>query len=346
MYLVKKDITYSLEELCKLLNGTTTCKDSSIRIKGVAPIEDAENGYASFLDNPKYGKFLLTTKASVVLVTKGVKIPEGVTTAIIEVGHSYFALKELLELFYESTQPDFNTDVNSYKLGNNSNVSDRSFISKNVEIGENAVIYPGVFIASNVKIGKNVVLYANVYIGADTVIGDNVTVYSNTTIGSDGFGYVFVDGVWLKMPQVGNVVIEDNVDIGAGVTIDRAALRTTKVSKGCKIDNLVQIAHNVEIDENSVVASQSGISGSTKVGKNVTIAGQVGLAGHLKIGDGVFLGAKAGVSKDIPAKQSWTGYPARPFVDVRRGEAALGKLVQTQKDVKDILKRVEDLERN
>jgi len=344
MYLIKRNKTYTIDELCLKLNGNLIYGDETEEISSVSPIENAFKGSASFIDNPKYAKFLLTTEASVVLVKKGTKLPKNIKTFVIEVENSYYALKEMLELFYEKKNPNFNFDKLDYICGINSNISHRASISENVKIGDNVVIYPGCFIAPNVSIGNNVVLYANVSIGSDTIIGDDVIIYANTTVASDGFGYVPIDGKWLKIPQVGNVVIEENVEIGANVTIDRAALKTTKVAKGCKIDNLVQIAHNVEVGEHSVIAAQSGISGSTKIGKNVIIAGQVGLAGHLNVGDGVFIGAKAGLSKDIPKGENWTGYPARPFMEVKKSEAYIGKLKKSFKDLKELKKRVASLE--
>ena len=344
MYLVKKDITYSVSELCSKLNGKLACGDADAIITSVGPIEDSVKGDASFIDNTKYAKYLSTTKASAVIVKEGMEICADTNCAVIEVKNSYFGLKEMLELFYDSKVPQLDFVNSDYTQGDNCSIATTASVSDGVVLGKNCVIYPGCYIAPNVKIGNNVTIYANVSIGSDTIIGDNVIVYANTTIGSDGFGYVPVDGKWLKMFQVGNVIIEDDVEIGANVTIDRAALKHTKISKGTKIDNLVQIAHNVEVNEHSVIAAQSGVSGSTKIGKNVVIAGQVGLAGHLNIGDGVFIGAKAGLSKDIPAGESWTGYPARPFMEVRKSEASVNKLKKTFKELKALIKRVDKLE--
>jgi UDP-3-O-[3-hydroxymyristoyl] glucosamine N-acyltransferase len=213
-----------------------------------------------------------------------------------------------------------------------------------VEIGNNTVLYPGCVILEGVRIGRDSILYPNVTVREGCQIGDRVIIHNGTVIGSDGFGFAPSGDSYVKFPQLGIVQIGDDVEIGSNCTIDRATMGATVIKQGCKIDNLVQIAHNVVIEENTVIAAQSGISGSTKIGKNVTIAGQVGIVGHIKIGDRAVLAAKSGVSKDVPAKEVWFGYPAHPLMRQKKIEACVHNLPELVKRIHALEKQISDLE--
>jgi len=329
----------SLAEIADLLEGELE-GDSSINILGVAKIEDAGGGEISFISNPKYAKYIDTTNASAVIVSKD--FPE-TTKSIIRTQNAYLSFLKVLKIFHppmetvaEGIHPSANIDKTT-KMGANVRIGAYVVIDKNCRIGENVTIHPGVVIGPDVAIGNNTIIYANVVLREQVRIGNNVIIHSGTVIGSDGFGFAREGQQYHKIPQVGTVVIEDDVEIGANCTIDRATLGNTIIHKGVKLDNLIQVAHNVEIGENTVIAAQTGISGSTKIGKNVMIGGQVGFVGHIEIGDNTTIGAQSGVSKSLPPNSVYFGYPARPIMQAKREEAALRKLP-------DLLKKISELE--
>ena len=335
-----------LKEIAQFLDGELV-GDPDIIITGVAKIEEARKGELTFLANPKYFKYLETTNASAVLVSKD---SPPVTLPHIKLPDPYIGFLNILNKFYPAEKPKFNgihtsavlaTDV---KLAENVTIGPLVYIGDKTEIGRNTIIYPGCIILQKVKIGDDCILYPNVTIRDGCKVGDRVIIHNGTVIGSDGFGFAPHGDGYVKIPQMGIVEIEDDVEIGANCTIDRATMGATMIRRGCKIDNLVQIAHNVVVDENTVIAAQSGISGSTKVGKKVTIAGQVGIVGHIKIGDGAILAAKSGVSKDVPANEVWFGYPAHPIMRQKKIEACVHNLPEMVKKIHTLEKMILNLE--
>jgi UDP-3-O-[3-hydroxymyristoyl] glucosamine N-acyltransferase len=295
----------------------------------------------TFVANPRYAKFLETTSATAAVVSL-----ESDFNRIPTIKHEdpYYAFALILDELYPDEEPFFdgidNTAVvaESAQIGSSSRVGALTYVGEKAVIGDRNVIYPGVYIGRRVKIGNGCKIFPGVEILDDTVIGDGVIIHSGTVIGSDGFGYARHRRGIKKVKQIGRVEIGDETEIGANVTIDRGALGLTVIGRHVKIDNLVQIAHNVVIGDYSIIISQTGISGSTRLGKGVILAGQVGLVGHIELGDGVQVGAKSGVNKDIPAGRSFFGYPAREIMRAKRIEACLAKLPELFRRVKDIEK--------
>jgi len=297
-------MNFTANDIAEFLNGEVD-GDGAVSVNNVSRIEEGREGTLSFLANPKYAHFIYETKSSIVLVNKDFVADKEIAATLIRVDDAYQALAQLLEM-YEQSKPQ--------RVG----VEQPSFVSKTAQVGEQVYIGAFAYVGSNVKLGKNVKLYPHVYVGDNVVIGDNtilnsgVKVYENCTIGAecifhsgvviggDGFGFAPSSANdYKKVPQVGNVVIEDHVEIGANTCVDRATMGSTIIRKGVKLDNLIQVAHNVEIDENTVIAAQTGIAGSSKVGKNCMIGGQVGLAGHLSIADEVKIAAQSGIGRTI-----------------------------------------------
>ncbi len=337
----------TINEIASYLGGEV-CGDGSTEISGVAGIEEAKPGDLSFVANPKYLKLLQTTRASAVVVGKdvpGAKIP------VIKHRNPYYAFSRVLSLFCEprksSPEKIDRTAVlgEEVTIGKNVYVGPLVIIEDRVKLSDKVVILGGSFIGQDTVIGENSLIYPNVTIREDVFVGRNVIIHSGTVIGSDGFGYAKEKGKYHKIPQVGRVVLEDDVEIGANVTIDRATLGETRISKGAKVDNLVQIAHNVKIDENTIICGQVGISGSTKVGKNVTLTGQVGLVGHIEIGDNVIVGAQSGVNKSLPPGKVFFGSPAREHSKARKIEAIVSLLPQYVEKIRDLEKRIKELEK-
>jgi len=318
-----------------------------IRIGGLAKIQSATNGELTFLSNPKYEKYLESTKASAVIISKDQQSPN---INHIKVDDPYLSFLEVLNLLYPVKDPDFNgihsTAVISDTaiIGKNVQIGPNVYIGESVKIGDNSLIYPHCVFLDNVQVGKNCRLYPRVSIREGCRVGNGVIIHDGTVIGSDGFGFVPDGEKYKKIPQMGIVVIEDDVEIGANCTIDRATIGETIIKQGCKLDNLIQIAHNVEIETNTVIAAQTGFSGSTKIGKHVTIAGQVGVAGHIEIGDNVMLAAKSGISKSVPAGEVWFGNPAMEIMRQKKIGASLRHLPELSKKVNKLIKQLKELE--
>ena len=330
----------TLKEIVKITGGKII-GDENVKIRNIAPIDKAKEGDITFLVNKKYIPFVKTTKASAIFVDKELK---DVKISQIVSDNPYLAYAKLLTFFTKKEIKHTGISEKaivepSAKIAKEVTIYPNVYIGKNVEIGENTIIYPNVFIGDNSKIGKSCLIYANVSIYHDTIIGNNVIIHSGTVIGSDGFGYAKDGEKYYKIPQIGNVIIEDDVEIGANCTVDRGAIEYTKIGKGVKIDNLVQIAHNVEIGENSVIVAQVGISGSTKIGKSVVLAGQVGIAGHLKIGDRVMVGAKSGIGKSLKDGEIVSGIPAIDHKKWLRWAVSYEKLPDLIKKVNEIEKK-------
>ncbi|MFZ5516754.1 MAG: UDP-3-O-(3-hydroxymyristoyl)glucosamine N-acyltransferase [Candidatus Zhuqueibacterota bacterium] len=329
----------SLAEIAQIVSGSFE-GDGSVKIRNVAKIEEAVAGEITFISNPKYARFIETTNASAVLVGKDFPATD---KTIIRTENPYFSFLKILRLFHppagivpRGIHPTAVIE-DSATIGADAHIGALVYVGSNCIIGKNVTLHPGVIISSNVQIGDNTLIYANVSVRENIRIGSKVIIHSGTVLGSDGFGFAREGQEYHKIPQVGTVVIEDDVEIGANCSIDRATLGQTVIRKGAKLDNLIQIAHNVEVGENTVIAAQTGISGSTKIGRNNIIGGQVGFVGHIETGENVTIGAQSGVSKSLPANSVYFGYPARPIMQAKREEAALRRLPE-------LLKRISELE--
>jgi UDP-3-O-[3-hydroxymyristoyl] glucosamine N-acyltransferase len=324
---------FTARQIADFLSGDVE-GDSSVKVNDFSKIEAGKPGTLSFLSNPKYEPYIYTCEASIILVNKDFKPATPLHTTLIRVENAYESLAKLLTL------------AESGRI-KSSGISPLASVDDDVEMGENVSIYPFVFIGKKVKIGKNVVIYPGACIYSGTEIGNNCIIHANAVIGSDGFGFAPAeDGRYSKIPQIGNVILEDDVEVGANASIDRATMGSTIIKRGVKIDNLVQIAHNVEIGEDTVIASQTGIAGSSKIGRKVMMGGQVGISGHIQIADGTILGAKAGLSNSIKEpNQVYSGYPAVPMNTFRRSYVVNKNLPEMQKTVNELKKKVDELER-
>ena len=331
-------------QLAQMLNGTVE-GNPEVSVSRPAKIEEGTAGSISFLANPKYEHYAYSTASSILLVSKDFAPTQAIAATLIRVDDVYSCVAILLEKFGQKTE---NQGIVSQKssihssviLAENVSIGDMSVVDENVNIGENTFIYPQVFIGKNVRIGKNTTLYPGVRIYQDCIIGDNCILHANAVVGSDGFGFApQEDGTFKKVAQIGNVIVEDNVEIGANTTIDRGTLGSTMIRKGVKLDNLIQIAHNVDIGENTVIAAQTGVAGSTKIGANCMIGGQVGIVGHLKIADKTRIQAQSGIAANInEANTAWYGSPAIPYSNYLRAYAVF-------KQLPDLLKRLTQLEK-
>ena len=339
---------FSITQIAAMLGGEVKGEGGE-KINMLAKIQDAKKGQLAFLSNPKYEQFIYTTQASAVIVKKDFQAKKNITATLILVDDPYNSFTQLLEEYHKLIsfqkigieEPSFFGDKST--VGKNIYRGAFSYIAHNVKIGDNVKIYPQVYIGDNTIIGNDTILHANVKVYADTRIGNNCVLHSGAVIGSDGFGFApQADGTFKTIPQLGNVLIEDNVTIGANTVIDCATMfgDSTIIRQGVKLDNLIQIAHNVEVGKNTVIAAQTGISGSTKVGENVMIAGQVGIAGHLIIADRTQIGAQAGIAKSVKEEgQQILGYPAIDIKDYFRSYAIFKKLP----DLNDRIRQLEKL---
>jgi len=334
---------FSASQIAEVIKGIVD-GSPDVKISRLAKIEEGEPGTLSFLANPKYTPFIYTTRASIVIVNKDFSPDQPVPSTLIRVEDAYTAFARLLELYNQIKNEKKGVSSLSFVaksavIGKDVYIGEFVFVGENVEIGDHAKVFPHVFLGDNVKIGNNTTLFAGVVVYSDNVIGKACTIHGGVVIGADGFGFApQQDKNYKKIAQIGNVMIEDNVEIGSNTTIDRATLGSTIIHKGAKLDNLIQIAHNVEIGENTVIAAQTGISGSTKIGKNCMIAGQVGFVGHLSIGDDVKIGAQSGVSGDLKDGSIFMGSPA---IDISIHRRALVHF----KNLPEIVKRLDQLEK-
>lgn len=337
---------FTLAEIAKLVEGELV-GDKSVTITGISGIKEAKKGDITFLANSKYESLLEETQASAIITSK---ISVNSSKPLIKTENPSFAFAKVVAMF----APD--------AIRHPKGISSQAFVSQKATLGANVAIGPFAIIEDGAFIGDDTIIYGNCYIGYDAKIGSKCIIYPNvsirerigignrviihcgTVIGSDGFGFAKVKGVQEKIPQIGTVIIEDDVEIGANVAIDRARFDKTLIGKGTKIDNLVQIAHNVIIGENCTIVAQAGISGSTTLGKNVILAGQAGLVGHITVGDNAIAAAQAGVTKSIPANTMVSGYPARPHDVARRVNACVQNLPQLYKQIKELEQKVEKLE--
>ncbi len=345
-----------LQEISTHVKGEIA-EGADIEINHLAKIEEARSGDITFLSNPKYAKHIATTQASAILIAKDADFKEleqrKTPIILVRVGEPYAAFLQLIEVFYpkpKSLPAGIHTTAiispNS-KVGEGSAIGAYVVIGENCYIGKNTTIWHGTVIGDNVEIGDNTLIYPNVSIREQCSIGSNVILHSGTVIGSDGFGFApKSDGTYDKIPQRGSVVIEDDVEIGSNCSIDRATLGETRIKRGAKLDNLIQIAHNVVIGENTVIAAQTGIAGSTIVGNNCVFAGQVGVVGHVKIANKTTIAAQSGISKTITDEgKTYFGYPALEIGDTKRIMVSERQLPQLLKDIEVLKKRLEELEK-
>jgi UDP-3-O-[3-hydroxymyristoyl] glucosamine N-acyltransferase len=334
-----------LKELAELMQGTVL-GDGEVEISGVAGIEEACEGEITFIANPRYLSKLDETRASAVIVSKRV------TRAIkplLCVDNPYLAFARVIHLFFDKPYQAKGIDPNAWisptaRLGEAASIYPFVYVGDRCQIGARVTLYPGVFVGEDSSIGDDSILCANVSLYPGMVIGRRVILHSGVVVGSDGFGFVKEGRKNLKIPQVGHVEIEDDVEIGANTTIDRGALDKTLIRRGVKIDNLVQVAHNVSIGEDSIIVAQVGISGSTKIGSNVTLAGQAGLVGHIKIGDNTLVGGQSGIMHDLPPNEAYTGSPAIPHRDYLKMSAVLPKVPEMRKMLLEMEKRLAKIE--
>lgn len=342
---------FTATTIAGFLNGLIEGNPEAV-VHTVAKIEEGRPGALSFLANPKYEPYLYTTKSSIVLVNKDFVPSEKVSATLIRVENAYEAFASLLKLV-EHKRP-VRTGIHpsaiiepSSKTGKDVFIGPFVYIGENCIIGDGCLIYPHAYIGDNTTIGDNTVIYPGVRIYHECVVGNNCIIHAGTVIGSDGFGFApQADNEFVKIPQIGNVIIEDNVEIGANCAVDRATIGSTVIRRGVKIDNLVQIGHNVEIGENTVMAGQTGIAGSTKIGRNCMFAGQVGIAGHLKIADGTKIGAQSGIPGDVKKENSvLLGYPAFEHKDFLRSAVIFRKLPEIKSKLDDLAKEIENMKK-
>ncbi len=332
---------FTAEQIAGILEGEVVGNPNA-EVHKLSKIEEGTHGSLTFLANPKYQQYIYSTEATIAIVNKSFE-PEGtIQTTLIKVDDAYKSFSKLLEYYNQVKlmksgieQPSVIGDGTVY--GENLYLGSFCYVGKNVKIGNNVKIYPNSFVGDNVIIGDNTILFAGVRVYSETEIGNNCTVHSGSIIGSDGFGFApNEEGIYSKVPQIGNVILEDNVDVGAGTTIDRATLGSTIIKKGVKLDNQIQIAHNVVIGENTVIASQTGIAGSTKIGSNCIIGGQVGIVGHITIGNGVRIQAQSGVGRNIPDGETIQGTPALGYADFNKSYVHFRNLPKIVADINEL----------
>jgi len=338
---------FTLREIADLVKGELI-GDPDIIVTGISGIKEAKRGDITFLANSKYSSLMQTTKATAVITSREVV---DAAKPLIKTDNPSVAFTQVVTLAAPNNirhpKGIHPSAIISKKaeLGKNVAIGAYTIVEDDVVIGDDTVIYGGCYVGNRAKIGQNCLIYPHVSIRECIEVGDRVIVHSGAVIGSDGFGFAMVRGVQKKIPQIGTVSIEDDVEIGANVTIDRARFDKTVIGKGTKIDNLVQIAHNVVTGQNCIIVAQAGISGSTVLGEGVILAGQAGLVGHIRIGDEAIVAAQAGVTKSIPARTKVSGYPAKEHTQAKRVNACLQRLPEFNKKIKDLEERVKDLER-
>jgi UDP-3-O-[3-hydroxymyristoyl] glucosamine N-acyltransferase len=336
----------TLKQIAEFLNGELV-GDGDVVVTGICGIKEAREGDITFLANPRYLPLLETTGASAVITSREI---ESASKPIIRTDNPSLAFAKVVSLAApaeirhpKGIHPSA-VIAKGVSLGKDVAIGACAVVEEGSSIGDRTVIYPGAYIGYGAKIGCDTLIYPNVSIREETVVGDRVIIHSGTVIGSDGFGFATIDGVHHKIPQLGIVVIEDDVEIGANAAIDRARFEKTVIGKGTKIDNLVQIAHNVVIGKHSIIVSQAGISGSTVIGNGVTLAGQAGLVGHITVGDGAIVAAQAGVTKSIPPNTMVSGYPAKPHDVAKRVNACVQNLPKFYRIVDELKAKVKELE--
>jgi len=338
---------FTAAQIAELLNGKVEGNEQAI-VRNVSKIEEGKPETLTFLANPKYNSYIYNTKADVVIVNDSFEAEESISATLIRVPDAYAALAQLLEM-YEASQPK-KTGIEqpafideSAKIGDFAYVGAFAYIGENVTIGDNVMIYPQSYIGDNVKIGDNTTIYPGVKVYKNCIIGKACTIHAGAVIGSDGFGFApNANNEYKKVAQIGNVILNDHVEIGANTTIDRATMGSTVIEKGVKLDNLIQVAHNVEVGENTVIAAQSGVAGSTKVGKNCMIGGQVGIAGHISIANGTKCGAQTGINKAVKKENTIQfGSPSMDMGLFNRSYVVFKRLPELKSQVDELAKKLE-----
>lgn len=338
---------FTAEQIANVIGGRVE-GNKDAKVHTFAKIEEGTEGAISFLSNPKYTHYLYNTKSSIVIVNEDLELEKDVDATLIRVKNAYESIAKLLQIYEASKPKKTGVAPQSYiapsaKLGNNCYVGPFAYIGEGAEIGDGCQIYPHAVIGDNVKVGTNCIFYPNTTIYQGCKIGNNVTIHAGSVIGADGFGFAPGADGYDKIPQIGIVVIEDNVEIGANTCVDRSTMGATVIHKGVKLDNLVQVAHNVEIGENTVMSAQVGIAGSTKVGSWCMFGGQVGLAGHITIGDKTFLGAQSGVPGSLKGGEELIGTPPMNPRAYFKSQAIFRRLPDMYKDLNDAKKKIEEL---
>ncbi len=339
---------FTAQQIASALNGTVD-GDPNAEVSNLSKIEEGLPGTLSFLANPKYTSYIYDTKATLVIVNNNFKPDKPITATLIRVEDAYSSFATLLEMYNEAKGKRTGISskasiTESATIGKNVFVGDFATIGENTIIGDNCIIYPNTTIGYKCVLGNNTIIYPGVTIYDDCIVGNDCTLHAGVVIGADGFGFApQSDNNYKKIPQIGNVILEDNVEIGANTTIDRATIGSTIIRKGAKIDNLIQIAHNVIVGENTIIAAQTGISGSTKIGKNCLIGGQVGIIGHLEIADGVMIAAQSGIGKSISEENSvHEGSPSflkrdfqRSYIHFRRLDSTIKRINELERKLKE-----------
>jgi UDP-3-O-[3-hydroxymyristoyl] glucosamine N-acyltransferase len=339
---------FTAKQIAAFVQGTIEGDENAI-VNSFSKIEQGKAGAISFLSNPKYLHYIYDTESTIVLLNADVVLEKPVKATLIRVKNAYESVARLLQL-YDSMKPKkqgidpLAFIAESAKIGENCYIGAFAYVGENVEIGDNTQIYPHVVIEDRVKIGNECLLYPNVSIYHDCRLGNQVTIHSGSVIGADGFGFAPQAKGYEKIPQIGNVVIEDCVEIGANTCVDRSTMGSTFVRKGVKLDNLVQIAHNTDIGENTVMSSQVGVAGSTKVGKWCMFGGQVGISGHITIGNGVKLGAQSGVPSSLKDGENLIGTPPIPLTNYFRSSAIFRRLPDVYRQVNEMQKTINELQ--
>ena len=337
---------FSAQALATLVNGTVE-GDSSVKVHTFAKIEEGREGAISFLANPKYTHYIYDTKSSIVLVSNDFTPERPITATLIRVANPYETVTMLMSMAAKSMivhpvgieSPSFVAE--GVEICDDCYVGAFAYVGKDAKVGKNVKIYPQVYVGEGVELGDNTILYPGVKVYKGCVIGRDCIIHSGAVIGADGFGFAPTeDGSYSKIPQMGIVTIGDNVEIGANTTVDRATMGVTHVGQGTKLDNLIQVAHNASIGENTVIAAQTGVAGSTKIGSRCMIAGQVGFAGHIEVGDDVVIGAQSGIPNNVAPKSRVVGYPAVPATTFARQAAYMRRLPSLFEDVAQLKKQM------
>jgi UDP-3-O-[3-hydroxymyristoyl] glucosamine N-acyltransferase len=341
-------MNFTAKIIAEFLQGTIEGNPDA-EVNNISKIEDGKPGTLSFLANPKYEKYIYDSQASIILVNKDFKAERPINATLVRVANAYESFASLLEL-YQQAKPQkqgiskISSIHESVKIGENIYVGEYSVIEAGVKIGNNVKIYPQVYIGEGVEIGDDSVLYAGVKVYDGCKIGKNCVLHSGVIIGADGFGFAPQENnVFKKIPQIGIVILEDQVEIGANSCVDRATMGATILRKGVKLDNLIQIAHNVEVGENTVMAAQTGIAGSTKIGKNCMFAAQVGIVGHLQIGDNVKIGGQSGIMKNAKDGEILQGSSAMPYKDFWKSYAVFMKLPEVWRQVNQLEREIKNI---
>ena len=340
---------FSAKQIAEFIQGTIV-GDENATVHTFAKIEEGIPGAISFLSNPKYTSYIYDTQSSIVLVNKDFEPEREVKATLIKVDNAYESLAKLMTLYEQSHPKRTGIDPLAYvaptaKIGDNVYLAPFACVGDNAEIGDNTELHPHATVGRNAKVGNNCILYTNSNVYHDCIVGNNCILHSGSVIGADGFGFAPTPNGYDKIPQIGIAILEDDVEIGANTCVDRATMGATIIRKGVKLDNLIQVAHNVEIGSNTVIASQTGIAGSTKVGEWCMFGGQVGIAGHIKMGDKVNLGAQSGVPGSIKSGQSLIGTPPIEMKNFFKSSAVFKKLPEMYMELNNLKKELEELKK-